>query len=947
MTRTAIERVFLDWRRPGLVSAAAFLVERYARPGALDLSGVLVAVPGARAGRRLLELLVEQSEERGLTLTPPRVLTAGGLPEQLYKAKWPFASGPTQELAWVEALRQSPAEERRLVIRREPDADDRPGWLALGRLLAQVHRELAADGHHFDDVAALGGRLPGFTEQPRWQALAAIQRRYLKQLDALELWDQQTARLHAIEHRECESDCQIVLVGMVDMNLAQRQMLDLVAPQATALVLAPESMADRFDEHGCLKPERWADVRLEIPAERMRVADGPGEQADEVLRALARLGGRHPAEDIVVGAADEELVPYLLDRLAGAGVPARYGAGRDLPNTGPCRLLGAMADWLDSRSYRALAALVRHPDLTATGMFAGAERHDWLTPLDQYHAKHLPVVLDGDWPDEAPRDGKRSQDVATLQQVKRLYRAVGEWLRPLEGRARPLAEWGPRVFDALLKVYAARPLDTADPAARFLKRVFEGLDDAWRTLAEVPPALAGSVTATEAIRAALDLVARETVPPPRDDTAVEVLGWLELPLDDAPVLFVAGFNEGRVPASRGGDPFLPDGLRRALALEDNARRYARDAYALGVLLASRAELLLVAGRRTAAGDPLWPSRLLMACDDEQLPERVRALFQPGAADRAAAALPGRLRATRDRSVFAPPELGAGYTPKTKMRVTEFRDYLACPYRYYLRHVAHLEPLDDAAVELDAGGFGELLHEVLMEFARGPASRSLSEGEIFAALEASLADLVGRRFKRQAAPAVYVQVEQARARLRAFAAWQARTRAEGWETRHVEQTLGGPSCALVVDGEPMQLSGRIDRIDFHPATGMWRVLDYKTGDSVLPPEKTHRASDDTWTDLQLPLYRHLLAALQIERPVELGYLPLPKDTSGVKWSDAPWTEADLASADAAAAEVIRGVRAGRFAPRASPPPAFSEPYADICHEGSYQDVPLDSDDEGGS
>src|SRR5215467_14245966 len=114
----AIRREFLDWRQPGLGAAAEYLRERFERDGELDLSGVIVVVPGGRAGRRLLEILVgiaEGTEGNGrqerlphLVLTPPEIVTPERFPELLYEAKWPFADVLTQQLAWIEALRQAP-----------------------------------------------------------------------------------------------------------------------------------------------------------------------------------------------------------------------------------------------------------------------------------------------------------------------------------------------------------------------------------------------------------------------------------------------------------------------------------------------------------------------------------------------------------------------------------------------------------------------------------------------------------------------------------------------------------------------------------------------------------------------------------------------------------------------------------------------------------------------
>ena len=76
-----------------------------------------------------------------------------------------------------------------------------------------------------------------------------------------------------------------------------------------------------------------------------------------------------------------------------------------------------------------------------------------------------------------------------------------------------------------------------------------------------------------------------------------MLGWLELPLDDAPVLVVTSFNERYVPSLVDADLFLPNRLRQQLGIIDNDRRCARDSYALSTILASRRQVKLIAARR--------------------------------------------------------------------------------------------------------------------------------------------------------------------------------------------------------------------------------------------------------------------------------------------------------------------------------------------------------------
>lgn len=925
----SIRRVFFDYQRPGLPAAVDYLVERFGTPDGLDLADIILAVPTSRAQRRLLELLVVRADADRTPLCPPRIVTVGALPELLYPPQRPFANDLTQRLAWIDALRGSPPAVVEQVIPNLPAADDLAAWLALGAMLARLHRELASENINFNDVAKADEHYAGFRESKRWAALAQLQQRYLAVLDGLELWDLQTARHEAIQRNECATDHPIVLLGTADLNRQQRLMLDKVAEHVTALVFAPENLADRFDEHGCLVPEQWAEAQVELDDAWLLEADDPAAQAGVVGQWLAGLERRYSAEQITVGVPDRaaaDLVPQLEQLLTACGVPARYGVGMPVAQSSPYRFFAAVTEYLNDGSFFALSALVRHPAVTDWLAEQGVA-DDWLDRLDAYQGKHLPARLETE-----------NAEVADVSS------AVERLLRPLAGK-RSLDVWGTPLMELLAAVFGRRQLDRRREPDRSVLIACEMIRDAARENADIPRRLADEVTgpmpASEAIRIVLEQVdaARISAAPQRG--AIEMLGWLDLPLDDAPALIVTGFNEGSVPDSANADMFLPNQLRRALGVMDNDRRYARDAYALTVLAASRERLALVIGRRTGAGDPLAPSRLLFACDDETTARRAHRFFdEPPSGHKLV--LPGMLQAGRQETAISVPRPEPLSHPVSSMRVTEFRDYLACPYRYYLRHQLGLDVLADKAMELDGAGFGSLAHEVLQDFAQSPAAQSTDADEIEAYLGATLDRITEEQFGAFPLPAVRVQVEQLRWRLRAFALWQARWAADGWR---IEQAEVGPEpgkAALVVDGQPMALRGRIDRIDTNDRTGERVVFDYKTSESGKPPEKTHRKNSE-WIDLQLPLYRHLLAAMGMAGPVKLGYILLPKDTAKIGAAMAEWTDDDLASADATAAAVVRNVRAERFWPPASPPPLFSEDLAAICQDGQYGAEP--AEDEG--
>jgi RecB family exonuclease len=465
------------------------------------------------------------------------------------------------------------------------------------------------------------------------------------------------------------------------------------------------------------------------------------------------------------------------------------------------------------------------------------------------------------------------------------------------------------------------------------------------------------VDARQACRIVLAEVAGEGIPPPVEPGSIELLGWLDLPLDDSAATLVTTFNEGRVPSATTADAFLPNRLRESLGLLDNDRRLARDAYALSVLVASRQELKVLVAHRDTEKNPLAPSRLLFLTDPERVVARALHIFgelPPHSARRNLLAPRG---GAPPRSRLAPPRPEPLATPIAELSVTRFRDYIACPYRFYLRHILRLETVSDEADELDGGMFGDLVHQVLEQFGRAEEAKEVrvmgDAKKIADYLDYKLDHIAAARFgAKYARPAVLVQTEQLRFRLHAFAQWQAGRSREGWRIVFSEDSENPRLLTRIwpVDGQPFTLRGRIDRIDYHEERKRLCVLDYKTADRGDDPQRTHRQADE-WIDLQLPLYRHLVRSAQLaarvppDAAIELGYVVLPLDLKCVGLLLADWDDALLLSADLKAEEIIRAIRAGAFWPPKMPAPDFFDDVAVICQDRRMGAAHYASEDAG--
>jgi ATP-dependent helicase/nuclease subunit B len=365
-----------------------------------------------------------------------------------------------------------------------------------------------------------------------------------------------------------------------------------------------------------------------------------------------------------------------------------------------------------------------------------------------------------------------------------------------------------------------------------------------------------------------------------------------------------------------------------LNLRHDEDRLARDAYLMSSLIESRrgqGRVCFVAGKTSAKGDVLKPSRLLFQCGDAELPRRAERLF----------GTPPEARFGHPSSIYfrleavPPPDVTAESLDLKKISVTAFRDYLECPFRYYLKHVLGMEALDDQKIELDAMDFGSLVHDTLHEIALSEEMRQCEDtARLQDFLSVKAEEWVTQRFGSSPPLQVEVQLESARQRLRQAAKVQVRLVREGWEIVRAEMKIRG-------EMEGVEIRGKVDRIDRHRQTGKIRLLDYKTTDKGGTPEDAHFGSvprnrecpeyarvevagrEKRWTDLQVPLYAILLSSdPELQGPFEMGYFNLPKaleDTGVVLWVDP--SPAILELAGACARGIISDIKSRRFWPPA--------------------------------
>ncbi len=854
---------------------------------------MLVVVPTSQGGRRLREAL---AEEAGVLLSP-KVVTPGSL----LTVAGQVAPGWLEQLAWAEVLEEIRDWEDYVMLFPEKPGEGE-GWAA--GLAAEMTRLRAALQENGLTLKTGGWMLRETVEGERWAALAKLEQRVEARLSAWGLASRSRALAEGVALPPVGH---IVLAGVAEMPPLVARALMEHPGGVTALIGAPASMAEDFTALG-LPGRAWVARDLPWPDGRagsVTVAADPRQQAAVAFQAVAQ-GGR-PSSAVVLGSADAEAGAELQRAFTRGGWPAFLPSAAS-PAGGLARWFGLWREWLADPKMPVLADLLALPE---TGILVEGRRAQ--------KAEILAWARD-EWMAVRVEDLRRR--IATVPFRKDWQKAAAEELleaaRRLEViRQSLLGRDFPRALRRLLEMLGRTTPEAADEASL----MSEWLDEAAPFITGVDRGAGYWIDLMVA-----SLPEAPPVPPP--GRVVDIQGWLELLHEPGPHLVLCGLNEGKVPARGGGEPWLSEAVRKCLRLITDEDRAARDAFLLHAMIESRraaGRVDLICAKVGAGGESLLPSRLLLAAPRERLPDRIDVLFRE----------------------VEPPEAGLRWEADWKWRprdlppprnvaVTALRDYLKCPFRFYLKHVVRMRRPDTERGEWSARDFGNVVHEILEKWGRDEEARDFSKGEaIEAYFHAELDQVISRWFGARVPLAIGIQREAMRQRLSWLARRQACERAAGWRVEDVERPVELVFGALAI-------TAKIDRIDRHRDGGM-RVIDYKTG-KVSAVDKEHRIKVGSstvipehlvtdspalhdgldekdrsvrylWTNLQLPLY-----AAAVEDAGQGAVIPCyftlgatEGDVAMHEW--AAFSAEDLASARNCAAWLAGKISGGIFWPPA--------------------------------
>lgn len=920
--------------------------------GLLDLSETLVVVPTQNAGRLLRAALAAHAAEQGAGVLAPETLTPEALAAQCLPPNTAIASEAEAMAAWIHVLTTTPLEEVEALFPVPPPERDASWALTVAESLQRARAALVEGGLNM----AAGAAEDAVPEPERWSQLAKLEAAYEAELARRGRVDYQSAQLAAQTAPlvwPWEGVTRLVLAAVPDplpltLELLHRRTVTDPACRLEILVWAPAEEAATFDAWGRPRRDIWKQREIALPpSTQVHPLADPAAQAERAASFLSFH--ESPASTLLPGLADPSLSAPLERAFRDAGHRLFLPEGTPATAHPFTKLLTTWSDLVRVPDWSAFVQWLRLPP-TARAVKCGTSPERLLKIADDFYARHLPLRLE-DVPSLAELDQRpETQDSMAAHEEDTPEANEAPTQSPELIRARHAATLAAVAQTVLQRRRAFTHRSLPEALTEWLLWMtgdrefssYSDLDAGWMRLVRRAAELAIDIQEAwpdgeraDQLQLLLKLLGQERLPTRRTSLAIEAAGWLELPWNDTPHLVLTGCNDAFLPAAPNPDPFLPDSLRETLGLRCHASREARDAFLLTALLHSReaaGRVDLLFGRIGSGEETLHPSRLLFRCADGELPRRVRLLLTaPPTSPPPPARAAWKLR----------PVATAAQASPTHLNVTSFSDYLACPFRFFLKHILKMRPVEPEQRELNARGFGTLCHQAFEFFALDETlRRSTDEQKIRDCLLAGLDQAVASQFGKRLPLSLLLQIEAARQRLRAAAPVQAHAVREGWVIAEVEKKLstlrGGP---YVLGG--VEIRGQVDRLEINESLGTWRVVDYKTSseaknprqhhlarlrDEVIPewriaPPSAGEATPRQWTNLQLPLYGAALAETMKTKyglagadAFQAAYFNLSQDLGTIGLEVWPGLEPSLLdSAVACASGIIAAIQRHEFWP----------------------------------
>lgn len=844
-----MKRIFLGWHKPVSVLSAEKLLgyQNENSFSAIDLSRLLVVVPTRQSGRLLENELLKIAESDNKALFPPLFKT----PLNLLELSENSADAINEQTAMMEAI-SSFDELQSLFPKGTPKKD--AGRFEAAKTICSLRSTLAEQGLYIKDAAE--NSFIKENEPQRWADLLKLETCYQNILKDRGLIDRTEALISGAEESVISEFEKVIVVSVPDplpLTLKVLQKAKEIIP-VEIWINAPLEKKDLFDSFGIPKEGAFT-VLPDIKDDNISIVRKPADASEKSIQIFSEKEGL-TVDNIALALFTDELFSPFKDSFEERGYSTYDPAGESCGEGVLYNLIKDFSQFLIEKDYETFSSLLKNPHFTEYLFTNGKDRNLFLMLLDKFHDEILPVDAIRIY-NEILRITDDSQ-YAYLKDIVQIFPSSVKIILNEEDE-NPQIEL---LLSFLTEIYSKPKKFIDDKQKEIFSLKIKQISSLIYEFKSIVDSL--KITDSEASRLLHSNIEKSSVYPSHSADSIPLQGWLEMNWSPAKHIVLAGFNEGFIPESITSDLMLPESARKALNLKNNAQRMTRDLFLMQTLIESRKDNLhIIVLKTNAQGDPLKPSRILFSCSKDKVIKRAIYLFGEDSPQSA------KVKSLSDRS--EQPLLIPQMIKKNpeKISVTAFKNYLECPFRYYLGRLLGMEHLFGEENQMSNLVFGTLCHWTLEQYGKDYTGELSNVEDTRAFLLDTLQQKTHEKYGFKQTLAIQLQIENAKRRLEKAAAIEVESRISGWEI---------VACEYKVESviEDVLVSGKIDRIEYNSNLNKWRIIDFKTSATSEKPENTHLGKDagfedpemfsvkikegkpaKLWKNLQLPLYIKLL------------------------------------------------------------------------------------------
>ncbi len=873
-----------------------------------DLSELTIILSSKRSQRRLLEILSEKCTNKNILLSPPIFLTPKSFckvfAEQFVNI--PIASTIEQTIAWVNAAGKCEEAINSILVKSNKLPQERD-FFRVAQLIMPLHKTLSGENLSIDQISR-SPLIEDFEEEKkRWLAIAEIEKEYHNELEKNNLIDPYKAILKAINL--ADSNPKPVFNNLFAVNVVDSFNLFGKALQTQNENLTIISYGDKeyFDDLGFLKttnPKLENDL-INFQINSIRFLNSPNEQADEILNIISDHTENRGYGDFVISAPDSQTHRPTIQVLESASIKCHNAAGISFKETETGCLLSSLADCLekDGCEMESFFELINHPLIEnliiKNFKINSIELYNKLSnKIFRKVCKHKIEIID-----EKTFHFFNDEQYPLIKQIPEFI--LQEIISPLSIKSK-IIDWPNKINNVFKKIFAPTFILPNNNNIS----VHQDALDKWMQLSDeivssrIP--WNESCDGKTAILRFQSLLKNTALIPKPTGPVIDITGWLEIALDDSPIIIVAGFNEGIVPEKFSADPFLPNSLREKLNLPNYNSRFLRDKYLTKCITEKTGNSYFIAGRRSAENDPLKPGKIFFCRDFENQAKILKQFYAPEKNEQKNNELEtqsiknadcnqhfGSINMHTSLEIPKDHELNTNFL--NSLSVTAINDYLTCPFKFYLKRIQKIYAPDVFSNELEGLDIGNIIHHIIyknIEFIHSEENDDTTAQMLIEDLNNTLIELYGKPLN----PIIQIQQENLVRRLKAFVP-AFRGIFTGWEIMKNDENTNMAEYTifpeLEIDGEKVRIKGVVDLIEKNNEN-IFRIIDFKTGSTAKRKNDVFASKKEQWKDVQLILYALWFSQKYGFEP-EIAFFNIPPDAEKIKYETIEFEDEEIEKA----------------------------------------------------